>query len=79
MVNVAEKDEERGVKDGVYILGDWRYCSMSLGLAEAAEVSLRMKAFGECNFESVILLVAIIHPSRSIFGYGFKLNNKFSR
>ena len=48
------------------------------GDAEAAEVSLRMKAFGECNFESVILLVAIIHPNRSIFGYmDFKLNKVF--
>ena len=48
------------------------------GDTEAAQVSLRMKAFGECNFGSVILLVAIIHPSRSIFGYmDFKLNKVF--
>ena len=44
---------------------------------EEAHVFLRMKVFGECNFGSVILL-AIIHPSRSIFGYmDFKLNKVF--
>ena len=31
----AEKDEERGVKDGTYILGDWICCSMCLAQEEA--------------------------------------------